>query len=338
MGKIQLISLSLIGLYFHSVTTSPVPTGCHDPSVLNAAEVALDQINAARKEGYIFSLNRVYDVLQDAKEEGGKLLQLTIDVLETKCHVISKKKWKSCEIKDITNVPVFGKCDISVFIQTNITLRNYSCTIQQVPAAAIVDTCPDCPTTESLNDPIVSETAKLSLEKFNKETTMSNYFILLNITGAKMQWVVGPSYFVEFIIQETDCSKTLTDVDWNQCQPINGTHMKGFCTGSHITFDDDSEEKMSKEDSWIRGTHTTIEEAKIKLSNKVSCSLYQQMLEIEPENSHRITKIHPANQSLSGSVLVLPPPPLPVPPRIPASAPNCPGERRHNLGLKSLKL
>lgn len=67
MRKIQLISLSLISLYFHSVNTSPVPTGCHDPSVVNAAEVALDQINAARKEGYIFSLNRVYDVLQDAK-------------------------------------------------------------------------------------------------------------------------------------------------------------------------------------------------------------------------------------------------------------------------------
>lgn len=47
--------------------TSPVPTGCHDPSVVNAAEVALDQINAAREEGYIFSLNRVYDVLQNTK-------------------------------------------------------------------------------------------------------------------------------------------------------------------------------------------------------------------------------------------------------------------------------
>ncbi|KAK3533970.1 hypothetical protein QTP70_034984 [Hemibagrus guttatus] len=225
MGKLHFISLSLISLYLHSATTSPVATGCHDPSVVNAAEVALDQINAARKEGYIFSLNRVYDVLQESKEEEGKLLQLAIDVLETKCHVISKRKWKSCEIKDISNVPVFGKCDISVFIQTNITLRNYSCTIQQVPAAAIVDACPDCPTTESLSDPIVSETANLSLEKFNKESTMSNYFVLLNITGAKMQWVVGPSYFVEFTIQETDCAKALTDVDWSQCQPINGTHV-----------------------------------------------------------------------------------------------------------------
>ncbi|KAB5559231.1 hypothetical protein PHYPO_G00026600 [Pangasianodon hypophthalmus] len=338
MGKVQFIILSLISLYFHSATTALVPTGCLDPSVVNAAEVALDQINAARKEGYIFSLNRVYDVLQEAKEESENLLRLIIDVLETKCHVISKRKWKSCEIKDIADVPVFGKCDVSVFIQTNITLHNFSCTIQQVPAAAIVDVCPDCPTTESLNDPIVAETANLSLEKFNKDTTMSNYFILLNITGAKMQWVVGPSYFVEFTIQETDCAKTLTDVDWTQCQPKNGTHMKGFCTGSHITFDDDPEVKISKEASWISGTHTTIEEAKKKLSTKVSCSLYQEMLDNEPGNGHRTTKNPPTIQTLSGSVLVLPPPPIPAPPRIPAAAPNCPGKRSHNLGLKSLKL
>lgn len=67
MEKIHFISLSLISVYFLSAATSPVSTGCIDPQVVNAAEVALDQINAARKEGYIFSLNRVYDVLLGEK-------------------------------------------------------------------------------------------------------------------------------------------------------------------------------------------------------------------------------------------------------------------------------
>ncbi|XP_058257488.1 fetuin-B isoform X2 [Hemibagrus wyckioides] len=311
MGKLHFISLLLLSVYLHNASTSSEATGCLDPSVVTAAEVALDQINADRKEGFIFSLNRVYDVLQESEEEEGKLLQLIIDVMETKCHVISKTKWKSCEIKDIGSVP----------------LRSFS-----VPAAAIVEVCPDCPTTESLNDPIVSETANLALEKYNKESNTSNYFVLLNITGASMQWVVGPSYFVEFIIQETDCAKTLTDVDWSQCQPMNGTHMKGFCTGSHTTSDYEFE-VTSSEDSWISGTHPNIEKFKKKCFTSVSCSLHQQMLENELENGHRTSKT-----PLSGSVLVLPPPPLPVPPRIPATAPNCPGERSHNLGLWSLKL
>ncbi|KAL6469121.1 hypothetical protein MHYP_G00226450 [Metynnis hypsauchen] len=256
---------------------------CLDPAIVTAAEETLDHINAYRQEGYIFSLNRIYDVKQEPK--------------------------------------VFGKCEASVTFQTTIILHNFNCTIQQVPAVAIVETCPDCPTAERLDEPIIVETANLSMQKFNKETTMPNYFALLNITSASMQWVVGPAYFVEFTIQETDCAKASTDVNFTQCHPKDGPSIKGFCTGSHTTIDDSPE---------------------IKIPIEVNCSMYKPTPNNEPEKfhdaiSHRTTE-KPAVQIPSGSVLLLPPPPIPKPPRARAAASNCPGERRHSLGLRALKL
>ena len=115
-----------------------------------------------------------------------------------------------------------------------------------------MDTCPDCPTAERLDEPIIVETANLSLQKYNTENGLANYFTLLNLTGASMQvgrrgplgtkthvnsldrrfprwfivivpcplqWVEGPAYFVEFTIQETECSKEAgTAADQAQCK------------------------------------------------------------------------------------------------------------------------
>ncbi|KAI4898285.1 hypothetical protein NFI96_024414 [Prochilodus magdalenae] len=311
------IFLLFMCLHLQNGIATPSPTGCLDPAIVRAAEETLDGINAYREEGYIFSLNRVYDVKQEAKEGGVNLLHLTIDVLETKCHVISRKNWKACDVKTVADVPVFGKCEASVSLQTNATLHNFNCTLQQVPAVAIVETCPDCPTAERLDEPIVVETANLSVQKFNKETTMPNYFALLNITSASMQWVVGPAYFVEFTIQETDCAKASADVDFTQCRPKDGSSTKGFCTGSHSTTDDGPE---------------------IKIPIEVKCSIYKPTNDNQPERSHDAISRRTTVQTPSGSVLLLPPPPVPIPPRASATASNCPGERRHSLGLRAVKL
>uniref|UniRef100_A0A4W4HHP0 Cystatin fetuin-B-type domain-containing protein n=1 Tax=Electrophorus electricus TaxID=8005 RepID=A0A4W4HHP0_ELEEL len=291
----QFLGLVLVCLYVQWGRASPAIVGCQEQTVMQAADEALDQINTHRTEGYIFSLNRVYDVRQEEKEGGEKHLHLTMDVLETKCHVISRRNWKSCEVKDIKDVPVFGTCEALVTTQINVTLHNFS-----FPAVAIVEICPDCPTAESLGEPIVAETANLSLQKFNKESAMTSYFALLNITAASMQWVIGPAYFVEFTIQETDCAKASADVDFTQCQPKDGMSTKGFCTGSHIT-DDDPE---------------------IKIPIEVNCTIYKQ----------------PVTQTVPGSVLVVPPPRIPMPPRAVAAANSCPGKKRHSLGLRALRL
>ncbi|KAK6313711.1 fetuin-B [Coregonus clupeaformis] len=340
---------------WHGGSPSPVTpaVGCQGPEVLRAAEEGLDKINADLTEGFILSLNRVYDVSQQTVEGAGVLFNLTIDVLETKCHVISKKPWKKCEVKDVADVPVYGQCMASISVGKGVELRSYKCTIQQVPATVIVDTCPDCPTAEHLDDPIIAETANLILQKYNRMNRLPNYFTLLNVTGASMQWVVSPAYFVKFTIRETVCAKDTPDVDLTQCKMMDCEFAhKGFCTGSHTTLDD--------------GTFQT------KLSIEVKCEIFEpEAAKAEEEahargdsghsghqsededHKHMHTHLHPhehhhhppsssqTSPRLKGSlgvVVVLPPPHVPPPPRASPAASNCPGKRKTNLGLDRFQI
>ncbi|XP_028977333.1 fetuin-B-like isoform X2 [Esox lucius] len=291
---------------------SPVepPVGCQSPEVLRAAEEGLDQINADLTKGFILSLNRVYDISQQTGE-GEVTFNLTIDVMETKCHVISRNPWKKCEVKNVANVPVYGQCMASIYVGKSVELRSYKCTIQQVPATVIVDTCPDCPTAERLDDPIIAETANLSLQKYNQKSHLPNYFTLLNITGASMQH-------------------------------------KGFCKGSHITLDGGLfENKLPIQvNCEIFEPEAALAEEKVHSmegSDHRENEYHKHAhTHLHPhEHHHHPTspnQASPRPKGLLGVVVVLPPPHVPPAPRASPAAKNCPGKRKTNLGLGSFKI
>uniref|UniRef100_A0A672YX16 Fetuin-B-like n=1 Tax=Sphaeramia orbicularis TaxID=375764 RepID=A0A672YX16_9TELE len=219
----------------------PESPGCNSPEAVRVAEESVEQINQDRTHGYILSLNRLYDL----SEKGGLLYQMTLDVMETKCHITSRKPWKTCDARQLHEV--YGECEVSVHVDSQVQLQSYSCGLRQVPATAVVDTCPDCPTAENLNEPVVKETANLSLQRFNEESRLTNIFTLEDITKASSQWVVGPAYFVEFTIVETVCSKTN---DGSECFNKHVTvesvsflvlQHRGFCVGSHVTQEEEFE-------------------------------------------------------------------------------------------------
>ncbi|XP_037624876.1 fetuin-B [Sebastes umbrosus] len=332
----------------------PDPPGCNSPEAVRVAEEALEQINQDRTDGYILSLNRLYDLSHTPeKEKGGSLYKLTIDVMETKCHITSRKPWKQCEVRDIGDVPVYGECEVSAYVDSQVKLQGYSCALREVPATAVVNVCPDCPTADNLNEPVVKETANLSLQRFNEESQLANYFTLENITRASSQWVVGPSYFVEFTILETVCSKTTDASELSDCPPMDCQFAhRGFCFGSHVAHEDQFEIRLP-----VGKKHSSFQDRK---PVDVTCEIYEpQAATVEEKDHakadsghighhhHNHTHLHPHEHMHSGtpsSDLTVSKPrgtlgtvvDQPAPLRSAPTASSCPGPHRHNLGIGKL--
>ncbi|KAM9461915.1 fetuin B [Clarias gariepinus] len=215
----------------------PPPSSCTDATTVFVAGEAIDKINQDRTTGYVFSLERVSNVHQTRNGETGVVFYLTIDILETKCHVLSRKSYKECESRDIGENPVYGQCKAVIYVnkpQRVSRLYKYSCTVRPLPASKIIATCPDCPILISLDNNEVEKTMTMGLEKFNKESGLPNYFALLNITRAITQGGLIKMYSVEFTIQETVCSNKTDVSEASKCDIMacEFAH-KGFCTATH---------------------------------------------------------------------------------------------------------
>uniref|UniRef100_A0A2K6FQR9 Fetuin B n=1 Tax=Propithecus coquereli TaxID=379532 RepID=A0A2K6FQR9_PROCO len=106
---------------------------------------------------------------------------------------------------------------------------------QAISQEKIHSMCPDCPgprPTDS-SDPRVLEAATESLAKYN-ENTLKQYS-LLKVTRASSQWVVGPSYFVEYLVKESPCTTSQAgscSLQSSDSAPI------GLCTGSLVQTDE----------------------------------------------------------------------------------------------------
>lgn len=186
-----------------------LPHGCNDSDVLAIAGLALQDINSDQKKGYVLSLNRVSNVQEHRQDGLGSLFYLTLDVLETDCHVLSKKSWKDCKQR-LLHESVYGQCKALFYVNKPrrvLYLPAYNCTLRPVSQRKIQLMCPDCPGPVDVSDPKVLEAVTETLAKFNKESTSKQYS-LFKVIRASSQWVFGPSYFVKYLIKESPCTKS----------------------------------------------------------------------------------------------------------------------------------
>lgn len=204
---------------------------CNDSQVLAVAGFALQNINRDQKDGYVLSLSRVHDAREHYQEDMGSLFYLTLDVSETGCHVLSKKAQKGCGPR-ILHESVYGQCKAMFHINKPrrvLYLLAYNCTLRPVSQRKIHFICPDCPGPVDLSSPSVLEAATESLAKYNSENPSKQYS-LVKVTRATSQWVVGPAYFVDYLIKESPCTESQASCS---LQPSDSSPV-GICHGSLV--------------------------------------------------------------------------------------------------------
>ncbi|KAE8603717.1 hypothetical protein XENTR_v10014443 [Xenopus tropicalis] len=223
---------------------------CNDSGVEAAADLSLRQLNAIRRKGFVFALHRITDAHEEFNIENGTIYQLTLDVLETECHVLSKQLWRDCEPKKL-NEAASGKCKVEFHINKPkriAHLHSYNCAIR--PGAERLLGCAGCPAPAPLDDVRFLEVAKLSLKKYNNENNFNSYFSIANITRGRIQVVAGKAYHVEFTIHESSCNKTTSPEKLDQCELLDSEdavtgYCKSFAVAHWSTPDEKKVERVS---------------------------------------------------------------------------------------------
>uniref|UniRef100_A0A8B9QFA9 Alpha 2-HS glycoprotein n=1 Tax=Apteryx owenii TaxID=8824 RepID=A0A8B9QFA9_APTOW len=165
----------------------PPPLGCDDPESEAAAELAVNYINDHSHHGYKFALNRIENVRVLPQGPNNKILFLELDLLETKCHILSPTPLENCTVRSFTEHAVEGDCDIKLQnLDGKLSVLASKCHSHADSNEDIIRICPDCPRLAKLNDTEVLTAVTAALNDHNSKTTDA-YLKLLEIGRAKIQ-------------------------------------------------------------------------------------------------------------------------------------------------------
>ncbi|XP_057182417.1 fetuin-B [Triplophysa rosa] len=169
--------------------TNLMHIACDDKVVEKLSRLATTYINDDRKTGYKFALNRISNVQAHPQVPAGKVYYLDLDVLETKCHVLSAKSWKKCPIRPFMETQISGNCNTTVLHSPEgfSYLYSYDCTLFPDPPEKLKLTCPDCPLLLPVDSEEAMSTARTTLIKYNRQSTLPVSFTVDTITRAAHQ-------------------------------------------------------------------------------------------------------------------------------------------------------
>lgn len=227
----------LVQLPIHKAVPAapPAPLGCDDPESEAAAEAAVNYINGHSHHGYKFALNRIEDIRVVPQGPNNDLIFLELDLLETRCPILSPTPLVNCSVRSFAEHAVEGDCDVKLQkLDGTFSVLASKCHSHADSGEDIVKVCPDCPLLVSLNNTDVLETVAAALNAYNSKTTEA-YLKLLEIGRAKIQ--VFPAHVVatEFAVGATNCSAEQAKANVEDCQLLPEDQSNfGFCTAEMV--------------------------------------------------------------------------------------------------------
>lgn len=234
------------------VVSSYVAESCTSPETIALAEEAVDLINVGRKHGFKYALDQIEN--SQKQIQGNTTFYLDVDVRETKCHVLNPKPLAECPIRPFMEIKGDGGCKIIIDVSPgNPThLNGYKCDVSPDSVNDVSEKCPDCPHLIPITSGEVMHAARVSVDKFNKESTFTHRFDLYEISRSSKG--LGLPVYVEFVIKETTCSKYSSACTLNLLlNPIYA-----FCTSTVIPSSGGDEVFVNCEVAGIKWQKTAV--------------------------------------------------------------------------------
>ncbi|NXL92080.1 FETUA protein, partial [Alectura lathami] len=233
---VALILLVQLPMHRAAPAAPPPPLGCDDPEAEAAAEFAVSYINGHSHHGYKFALNRIEQIRVLPQGADNEILFLELDLLETRCPILSPTPLVNCTVRSFTEHAVEGDCDVKLQkLNGQLSVLASQCHSHADSSEDVRQLCPDCPLLASLNNTEVLAAVTAALNDHNSKTPDA-YLRLLEIGRATIQHHPAHVVSVEFAVAATDCTAEEAKDNLEACQLLPEDQSNfGFCTATVVT-------------------------------------------------------------------------------------------------------
>ncbi|XP_069583331.1 kininogen-1 isoform X1 [Ranitomeya imitator] len=200
-------------LLFHCHLSSAtfIDADCNDQNVFSAVDAALRYFNDAKEYGNQLILYRTTDAKIKTEEDGHIHYFVEYEAQESSCEVKTGKSWQEC----LPSYTHQAKCSAHVLINDDLKVRRVESQNCSNPKAIVWSTVTavEYPCLGCIH-PIDKENKELlcfvhsTVEQVNTDANYPFYLDFESIVNATRQVVYGWQYQIQFILRQTNCSKS----------------------------------------------------------------------------------------------------------------------------------